>query len=513
MVIHFSGMRYKSAHGSWCDPKLLLTSLRANEIEDHLQASSEDQIAEACQQLVEALQAAQAHAADDPARRRLQGQIDGLLTWDKAYSQVFANQPELETRWKTLRNLEKKQASLEAVFKQNGAQGNSLITQTIADLENQIWDAKKNLGFDRMNQIRKKLAIAAYVRRRNLQKLRQEQANQEIAQASDFQVLGWLQAMRDQIPDWAWAEIVARTRLRLDTSDPGWEELSPALRAEKYKFDRENSHWREILYQWQTADITAWRAKHAQDLSLVVTRAVCNEISEHIQHLRARTPSGGLTAKPSWYLKEKAGDPQHAFLKVPARQADFPDGTSILFLGWVTARPHAWSIARPVSGLTFLTPGGEPIANNLTEGSFKWTYHINNGEIWRDALPDKFIPKPVAIPPAKFKSKAKQKKAIKEAKAAAKAAVKRAVRKARNFQGARTTEWLRWTHEAIVIELAEMIEGPTVLTFETGEIGVNLRSFRRLANHWDVFVGYVPPGQPPRPELGSFLVRSELQPD
>ena len=512
MVIHFSGMRYKSAHGSWCDPKWLLSSLRLNEIETRLKASSEDQVAKACQQLVEVLKTAQANAASDPDQiRRLQEQIDGLRAWDKAYAQIFANQPDLEKQWEDLRSLEKKHEALTALFKQAGTQDNSLITQSIADLENQTWDAKKTLGFDRMNQIRKQLAIAAYVRRRNLGKLRADQAAQEISQASDYQVLGWLQAMQSQIPAWAWVEIVARTRLRLDTDDPGWEELSPALRSEKYKFDRENSRWRDILYQWQTKDITAWRAKHASDLSLVVTRAVCNEISEHIQHLRSRTPYGGLTAKPPWYLKEKAADPQHAFLKVPAQRGDFPDGASILFLGWVVSKPHAWSIARPVSGLTFLTPGGEPIANNLTEGSFKWTYHINSGEISRDALPDKLIPKPVEIPPAKLKSK--QKKVAKEAKAAAKAAVKRAIRKAKNFQGARTTEWLRWTHEAIVIEVADMADGPTVLTFETGEIGVNLRSLRRLSNHWDVFVGYVPPGQPPRPELDSFLIRDELLPD
>ena len=513
MLIHFSGMRYKSAHGSWCDPKLLLNDLRLNEIENRLKASSEDQIAAACQQLIEALKTAQVSISDPNQIRQLQEQIDGLRAWDNAYAQLFAGKPELEEGWQALISLEKKRSSLVALFRQAGSQDASLTTQMIADLENQIWDAKKTLGFATMNQIRKRLAIAAYVRRRNLGKFREEQARQDLAQASDAQVLGDLQAMQSQIPAWAWAEIVARTPLRLNTDDPDWENLSPGLRAEKYKFDRENSRWRDILYRWQTKDITAWRAKHASDLSLIVSRAVCNEISEHIQHLRSRVPYGGLTAKPPWYLKEKTADPQHVFLKVPSRREDFPSGASILFLGWVLSKPHAWSIARPISGLTFLTPSGEPIANNLTEGNFKWTYRINNGEISRDALPEKFIPKPISIPPAKFKTKSKQKKAANEAKAAAKSALKRAIRKAKSFKGGRTTEWLRWTHEAIVIEVADMVDGPMVLTFETGEIGVNLRSFRRLANHWDIFVGYVPPGHPPRPELDSYLVRGQLLPE
>ncbi|HWQ84637.1 MAG TPA: hypothetical protein VN363_08730, partial [Anaerolineales bacterium] len=41
MVIHFSGMRYKSAHGSWADPRLLLQKIRADELEEQLNSASE----------------------------------------------------------------------------------------------------------------------------------------------------------------------------------------------------------------------------------------------------------------------------------------------------------------------------------------------------------------------------------------------------------------------------------------------------------------------------------------
>jgi hypothetical protein len=38
MVVHFSGMRYSSAHGSWADPKDLMVRLRAPKIEQEIQA-------------------------------------------------------------------------------------------------------------------------------------------------------------------------------------------------------------------------------------------------------------------------------------------------------------------------------------------------------------------------------------------------------------------------------------------------------------------------------------------
>ncbi len=43
-----------------------------------------------------------------------------------------------------------------------------------------------------------------------------------------------------------------------------------------------------------------------------------------------------------------------------------------------------------------------------------------------------------------------------------------------------------------MVEVADMASGPTVLTFETGKIGLNLRPAGRLVNAWDIFVGYVP---------------------
>ncbi|MCB0102646.1 MAG: hypothetical protein KDD74_11415, partial [Anaerolineales bacterium] len=52
MVIHFSGMRYKSAHGSWADPKDLLVRLRMAEVEKQQAALSDADVAAQCAQKI-----------------------------------------------------------------------------------------------------------------------------------------------------------------------------------------------------------------------------------------------------------------------------------------------------------------------------------------------------------------------------------------------------------------------------------------------------------------------------
>lgn len=48
MIIHFSGMRYKSAHGSWADPKDLLVRLRIDELKKAQAALSDADVAAKC---------------------------------------------------------------------------------------------------------------------------------------------------------------------------------------------------------------------------------------------------------------------------------------------------------------------------------------------------------------------------------------------------------------------------------------------------------------------------------
>jgi hypothetical protein len=54
MVVHFSGMRYASAHGSWVDPKDLIVRLRAPKIEEEIIALDDAAIEKLCKEKVAA---------------------------------------------------------------------------------------------------------------------------------------------------------------------------------------------------------------------------------------------------------------------------------------------------------------------------------------------------------------------------------------------------------------------------------------------------------------------------
>ncbi len=85
----------------------------------------------------------------------------------------------------------------------------------------------------------------------------------------------------------------------------------------------------------------------------------------------------------------------------------------------------------------------------------------------------------------------------------------------------REMQWLRWMHEATVVEVAETAEGTVVLTFETAlpsddprlsSIGVfkhylmgDLLSDRDEDNYYPDFVGYVPEGKVPVENLQDML--------
>ena len=52
MVVHFSGMRYASAHGSWADPKDLLVRMQAPSIEAKIKALDDEAIEKLCQEKI-----------------------------------------------------------------------------------------------------------------------------------------------------------------------------------------------------------------------------------------------------------------------------------------------------------------------------------------------------------------------------------------------------------------------------------------------------------------------------
>ena len=214
-----------------------------------------------------------------------------------------------------------------------------------------------------------------------------------------------------------------------------------------------------------------------------MTRAVCNEIAEHIQHLRGRVPAGGLTARPLWYLieqkaaKKKPPQPPTTdlpYLKPPGQQTkdDFKPGASILFLGWVYQMPSTWQITTPLEGITTLPPRD-------AWSAYPWSYRQEGSSYVREASV----------------STRRQPKSGKRGKA-------------RPGDSQSLKNWLRWTHEATVVAVAEMAGGvQTVLTFETGQIGLRLRPLRELLNNPYVYVGYMP-ATPLEPEnLSEMLAR------
>lgn len=58
MVVHFSGMRYASAHGSWADPRNLLVRLRAPEIEEEIKRQSDSMVEFLCNEKIAAYESA-----------------------------------------------------------------------------------------------------------------------------------------------------------------------------------------------------------------------------------------------------------------------------------------------------------------------------------------------------------------------------------------------------------------------------------------------------------------------
>jgi putative endonuclease len=292
----------------------------------------------------------------------------------------------------------------------------------------------------------------------------------------------------EPIPDWVWGEIVKFTQLRLGATDENWEAVNP----ERWNF--ENRRWREVMSTWQRADITGWRNAHHQTLDLIVTRAVCNEIAEHIQHLRGNTPVGGLTAKPKWYLRLQAqtqalpeSDPKKCFFRQANDSNDFRNGSSVLWLGWVDKEPNAWQVAEPLPGID-LWPGTNLLGNKSGTASSggvpakishieAWTYSRSGPAFIRTRKMNVDIPSVQELRKRGMTDREIEQYRIELRK-------KNTVEK----------EYLRWKHEAITVDVVELIEGTHVLTFETGKIGLNWHHLGSLVrNGYDqVFVGYLP---------------------
>jgi hypothetical protein len=432
MVIHFSGMRYQSAHGSWADPKDLLLSLRSKEIEKEIKRADDAAIEALCEEKLSIYN-------PDPTRTGA------------------ASEP---------------------------AAGPRSEPPRLAKAQEPRWKSKLEY------HVRGLSSPSPYTRRSALLNLRLDEEDYAIDAMSDKEALAALEELKGEIPEWMWKEIVRLTDLKLkEVSDKNWETLTPEEQEERLAYQW--SEYRQIMDKWKKDNLTGWREEHDRANRLVVTRAVCNEVAEHIQHLRGHSPPGGLTAKPEWYLrKEKdpklAAAPNKPFLIKPKAGTDFKPGASILWLRFVNGEPNPWRITHPllVRGEGLLSPGligsgSRPVRPPTPNEPGSWRYTQDDRSFRRS----------------------------------------RTGRDARG-QSIREEEWLRWIHEATVVEVAETAEGTVVLTFETAlpyedkrlsTIGVFKHHINAVKHsvtpHSFIasFVGYVPEAELPVEDLRAML--------
>lgn len=420
MVVHFSGMRYASAHGSWADPRELLLNLRASLLEDEFKSlvrqADIDARCAAVKALYEMPDLQDSIPGDDPPRL--------ARSQEKGY-------------WERI----------------NGF---------LEDLE----------------------SPHLYERFRALRNLRQEENKYDVEMMDSSEVLEALKDLRRgaDLPDWMWNEIVRMTDLRLEeVKDESWEKMSAKDIEERNSAN--SARYREIINKWKQANLTDWRKEHEVSGRLIVTRAVCNEVAEHIQHIRGHEGGAGLTQKPNWYQREERDfdaeyldeDGLRPYFKKAGQVEDFKEGASILWLRYVMKKPNPWQIAHPLETIRDkdkLIPG-EYLAKR---GPGHWIYSEEVG-----------LPR----------------------------------RRDSNRDG-RIDEhqYLRWMHEATVAEVAETAEGQVVLTFETNlpyedrsssAVGVFKRYLGDLLRapvedgYNPAFVGFVPQGEIPVEHLKEML--------
>ena len=412
MVIHFSGMRYATAHGSWADPKDLLINLRTSAMERDFKKMDDDAIEALGQERLSLYEASTASTSNAPKLAQTQ-----------------------DRKWK------------------------EKIAYHLKGLK----------------------SLSPYYRRKALFDLRLDEENYEVETMTPAQALEALEAIKDTLPEWMWKEIVRLTDLRLkEVNDPNWEKRTPA--EEEQRNEAQYAEFRAIMNKWKQDHLTGWREEHDQSNRLIVTRSVCNEVAEQIQHLRGYSPPGGLTAKAPWYLKNEGekkipGNPAPYFIK-PVSAKDYNVGASILWLRFVHELPNPWRVAHPL-----YTKSGDGL------------------------IPKEFLSKKAGTTGKWVYTQAD--------------VVKRTrTRLNEKQQKVKDEQWLRWIHEATVAEVAETAEGPIVLTFETAlpyddprmsSVGVFKHDLDNLMfnggeeTYNGSFVGFLPEGKVPVSDLEEML--------
>ncbi len=411
MVVHFSGMRYKSAHGSWADPKDLLVRLRVEEVKKAQAALSDADVAAKCAEKI--------------------AQYEGSA----------ANKPAL------------------------------------AKATEKMWKDKVALHMQGVK------ANGPKTKRAGLSGLAEEEARYEFMTMTTEQASAKLEAMKSQLPAWAWKMIVMLTQLRTNhaTAD-GWETFTPD--EDKIRFADTSLY--PIFSKWASDNIGMWRPEHGRSQELIVTRAVCNETAEHAQHIRGHLPPGGLTDNAARYVKLAAEKTAGCYFIHPTGAENYTQGASIFWLRYVNSEPSQWQIPKPTQdsngvGLVpgeFLGKRAQPKAGkNAPAPAAPWDY--KGGGMTRSRT---------VVDADKKKST--------------------------------QTQWLRWIHEATAIEVVDTADGTYVYTFETSLPddfrGTSCLGVFRNSLRWNLddgaednynrsFVGYAPEGQVPLENVKALM--------
>lgn len=478
VVIHFSGMRYRrpergdeaSAHGSFLPPQWLLEQIKRGEVVDKFEtmtpADIETQATASVGEIKDVLENKKLTTSQKTKRKQLLGQLGAV---DAARKKLFKGKVDDDTAYDEIVRLEQERDAALAASKVDEANEHA----------NAIEALEKQIGGKRLAGIRKTLAAAERKRREALLEYQLMRAGEQINELTEPQALGLLEAMKSSFDEWVWKTIVRRTQLRLKHGGADWDDIAKIEQGLDPE-DPRVKRWKNVFRVWHNAHSGRWKERHAEDYQIVATSVVCNQLAEHVQHLRGVIPKGGISGKVAWYRKEeadaitagKARDTSAYFVRAKdATDAQFLPGAIVFWAHFVGGKkPDKSNLARPLTNLDFRTDGGKVIRDGLVEG--KWTYHIG---------PDPDTPSAQMI--TRTAGSGTEQK----------------------------TEWYRWAHEATVF----MIEGDSVLLFETS-IGSRLtkRSKDRLRNPEEkkeekqdatnVFLGWVPEGKA-HPQLDEHL--------
>jgi hypothetical protein len=458
MVLHLSGMRYQSAHGSWAPAVALVNTLKRDQLKSSVARMPRGELAK--RSAAADLEGEAELATLDPKKDRRRA---AAL---KARHAVFAAlDPETEKilgkvgtvdrdRYLELVRLDAVRAEIDRKFK---VEKDPKRYQVLLDVYDDVLVAMAEIE----SQLGSKLKKVQVVEGKTREALLQYELEKGLAALpkDEYGTLWVLKKMRDEgsLPEFVWREIVRKTPLKHDQAGRDWESVTALEKESRNRNDETTRRWVEIMKKW-TVDSTAWREKHGTDLSLVPIRAVCDQVAEVSQHVRGIKPTPGIGQKAAWYATPGAAT---TFGTLDA-DSQLKPGASLMFLEWAAPEPtEPVHIVRHDKGYPLRNEDKETLFDGFVD-SKGWKYSfLADGRVSRSkqevigSTMDPQIPPPTRT----------------------------------------ITEWIQWKHEAVVVE-PDLASG-RILMFETGPIGLRVRSVKGTVGGWNVYVGFAPGGNAP----------------